>query len=249
MYRDVLAALGDNYHIIAPDYPGFGDSSFPSVKEYRYTFDNIADTMNQFLIQRNINSYVLMLHDYGAPIGFRIATKNPKKVKGLVIMNGNIYQEGFNQDAWAPIMQYWKNKNNPELEQAIAKQIFSDAGLKWQYTHGTQQPDNILPDSWNLDIAKFAREGQHRMQLDLFFDYQNNVKRYSAWQQYLREQQPPMLIVWGKSDAFFPASGAEAYKRDVKNIDYYILDTGHFPLEEDSLFITDKMRLFLEKLY
>lgn len=247
MYRDVLAALGDDYHVIAPDYPGFGDSSFPSATEYQYTFDNLAHTIDQFLTQRGLNDYVLMLQDYGAPVGFRIATKHPKRVKGLVIMNGNAYEEGLNQEAWAPIMQYWKNKNNPELEKAIAGQIFSDAGLKWQYTHGTRNPEGILPDSWNLDIAKFARKGQHRVQLDLFYDYQNNVKRYPIWQKYLRDNQPPMLIVWGKNDAFFPASGAEAYKRDVKQIDFNLLDTGHFPLEEDSNVIIKKMRAFLAR--
>jgi len=246
MYREVLAKLADSYHVIAPDYPGFGDSSSPNVAEYNYTFDNIANTIDQFLFQRKLTNYVLMVHDYGAPIGFRIATKNPKKVKGFVVMNGNAYNEGFNKETWAPIMQYWKNKNNPKLEQAISAQIFSDAGLQWQYTHGTRHPENILPDNWNLDIVKFSRQGQHRLQLDLFYDYQNNVKLYPVWQQYLREKQPPMLIVWGKNDAFFPASGAEAYKRDVKQIDYNLLNTGHFPLEEDSAIIIKKMRTFLK---
>ena len=246
MYRDVLAELGDEFYLIAPDYPGFGDSSFPSVEDYTYTFDNIAETMDKFLIQHNVKDYVLMIQDYGAPIGFRIATKHPEKVKGFVVMNGNAYEEGLSPEGWAPIMKYWENKDNPELEAAISSQVFSDEGLKWQYTHGTRNPEGILPDSWNLDIAKFAREGQHRMQLDLFYDYQNNVKEYPKWQQYLRETQPAMLIVWGKNDAFFPEAGAEAYKRDVKNIDYNILDTGHFALEEESEFIINKMRTFLK---
>lgn len=244
-YRELLAQLGDDYYLIAPDYPGFGDSSFPSIDEYSYTFDNFAKTINQFLIQRNIKDYVLVIHDYGAPVGFRIATRHPEKVKGFVVMNGNAYEEGFNKKAWAPIMTYWQNQNNPELEEGITSQAFSDGGLKWQYTHGTRDPEGINPDNWNLDIAKFAREGQHRMHLNLFFDYQNNVKLYPKWQQYLRDNQPPMLIVWGKNDAYFPEPGAEAYKRDVKDIDYNILDTGHFPLEEDSEFIIAKMRNFL----
>ena len=248
MYREVLAALGDEFYLIAPDYPGFGDSSFPSVKEYTYTFDNLAETIDKFLSRRRINKQVLMIQDYGAPVGFRIATKHPEKVKGFVVMNGNAYEEGLSKEGWAPIMEYWKNKNNPELEKAIAGQVFSDEGLKWQYTHGTRNPDGILPDSWNLDIAKFAREGQHRMQLDLFYDYQNNVKLYPSWQKYLRDNQPPMLLVWGKNDAFFPVPGAEGYKRDVKNIDYNILDTGHFALEEEAPFIISKMRSFLNKV-
>jgi len=245
-YREVLAELGDDYYLIAPDYPGFGDSSFPSVEDYTYTFDNLAKTIDQFLVQKKVKNYVLMIQDYGAPVGFRIATKHPERVKGFVVMNGNAYEEGLSPEGWAPIMKYWENKNNPELEKTIIANVFSDNGLKWQYTHGTRHPEGINPDSWNLDIAKFARPGQHRMQLDLFFDYQNNVKLYPQWQQYLRDNQPPMLIVWGKNDAFFPVPGAEGYKRDVQEIDYNILDTGHFALEEEAPFIIGKMRSFLK---
>ena len=248
MYRDVLSSLGDDYYLIAPDYPGFGDSSFPSTEEYDYTFDNLADTIDQFLIQRNVNDYVLMIHDYGAPIGFRIALKHPEKVKGFVVMNGNAYAEGLSPEGWAPIQKYWENKDNPELEQMIIENVFSDGGFQWQYTHGTRNPGSILPDNWNLDIQKFSRPGQHRIQLDLFFDYQSNVEQYPSWQEYLRETQPPMLLVWGKNDAYFPVNGAEAYKRDVKEIDFNILDTGHFALEEEGDFIVSKMRQFLSAL-
>lgn len=245
MYRDVLAALGDEFYLIAPDYPGFGDSDFPPSDKYTYTFDNIADTMNQFLIQRGLNNYTLMIQDYGAPIGFRIATKHPKKVAGFVVMNGNAYEEGLSPKGWGPIFDYWKNKDQPELEKQIASQVFSLEGLKWQYTHGTRNPEAILPDNWNLDFMKFSRKGQHEMQLAMFFDYQNNVKLYPTWQKYLRKNQPPMLIVWGKNDAFFPVPGAEGFKRDVKDIDYNILNTGHFALEEEGEFIINKMRKFL----
>lgn len=247
MYRDVLSQLGDEFHLIAPDYPGFGDSSFPSVDEYTYTFDNLAETIDKFLIQKGIDEFVVGIQDYGSPIGFRIATKHPEKVKGFIVMNGNAYEEGLSAEGWGPIFDYWKDKSS-ELEKAIAGEVFSSEGLKWQYTHGTRNPDGILPDSWNLDIMKFSREGQHRMQLDLFYDYQNNVKLYPKWQQYLRDNQPPMLILWGKNDAFFPESGAEAYKKDLKNIDYNILDTGHFALEEESEFMTKKMRDFLKDI-
>lgn len=162
-------------------------------------------------------------------------------------MNGNAYEEGLSEEGWGPIFEYWKDKSS-DLETAIAGQAFSSEGLKWQYTHGTRNPDSILPDSWNLDIMKFSREGQHRMQLDLFYDYKNNIKLYPKWQRYLRDNQPPMLILWGENDAFFPESGAEAYKKDVKNIDYNILDTGHFALEEESEFMTKKMRDFLQEI-
>ncbi len=246
-YREVLAALGDEFYLIAPDYPGYGDSSFPSREKYKYTFDNIAETMDKFLIQRGLKSYVLMIQDFGAPIGFRIAVKHPKKVAGFVVMNGNAYEEGIAKKGWGPVLDYWNGKT-PELEKKIIKNVFSLEGLKWQYTHGTRNPEKILPDNWNLDYMKLSRPGQHAMQLEMFYDYQNNLKLYPTWQKYLRDNQPPMLLVWGKNDAFFPVPGAEGYKRDVKNIDYNILDTGHFALEEEAPFIIKKMREFLRKL-
>jgi len=143
MYREVLAELGDEFYLIAPDYPGYGDSDFPAQSEYTYTFDNIAETMDQFLIKRGLKNYTLMIQDYGAPIGFRIATKHPEKVSGFVVMNGNAYEEGLSPEGWAPIMKYWKDKNQPELEKTITEQVFSLEGLKWQYTHGTRNQANI----------------------------------------------------------------------------------------------------------
>ncbi|MEL6787410.1 MAG: alpha/beta hydrolase [Cyanobacteria bacterium J06607_15] len=247
MYRDVLGALGDKFYLIAPDYPGFGNSSFPTTAEYAYTFDNIAATIDEFLVQRDINQYVLAIQDYGAPIGFRIATKNPQKVKGFIVMNANVYEAGLSPTGWAMLYKYWQEKT-PEIAQSIAAQMFSNEGLKWMYTHGTRNPDNILPDNWNLDIMKFARQGQHQMQLDLLYDYQNNVKLYPVWQKYLRDYQPPMSIIWGKNDAFFPEAGAAAYKKDLKNLDYSILDTGHFVLEEEGEFAIAKMRSFLASI-
>jgi len=247
-YREVLAELGDEFYLIAPDYPGYGDSSFPSKDEYTYTFDNIANTIDKFLIQRGLNRYVLMIQDFGAPVGLRIATKHPKKVKGLVVMNGNAYEEGISEAGWGKVLDYWK-KRTPELEKHIINTVFSLEGFRWQYTHGTRNPDAILPDNWNLDYMKMSRPGQHEVQLDMFFDYQNNLKKYPEWQQYLRDNQPPVLLVWGKNDAFFPVPGAEAYKRDVQDIDYNILDTGHFALEEEAPFIIKKMRQFMHRKF
>lgn len=246
MYREVLAGLGDEFYLIAPDYPGFGDSSFPSVEEYDYTFDNISNTIEKFLAQKGIESYVLMVHDYGAPIGFRIAVRNPEKVIGLIAMNGNAYEEGLGP-GWETLRGYWQNKST-EIEQKIIPNAFSYEGLKWQYTNGTKKPESILPDNWNLDYLKFSREGQHRMHLDLFYDYQNNIKAYPKWQTFLKKNQPPTLVVWGKHDVYFPEAGAEALKKDLKDIEYHILDTGHFPLEEKAGFIVDKMRAFLRRI-
>ena len=245
-YRDLIRELGDEYHLIAPDYPGFGASDFPSIEEYEYSFDNIALTIDTFLEQRGIASYSLFLQDYGAPIGFRIATAHPERVETLIIQNGNAYEEGMNPDTWAPIWQLWQTGlENEELKSAIASSVFSLEGLRWQYTHGTRNPDAILPDNWLLDHQAFSREGQHEMQLQLFYDYRNNVALYPEWQAYLREHQPSALIVWAKNDAFFPVPGAEGYQRDLEDVDYNILDTGHFALEEDGELIADKIRHFL----
>lgn len=246
MYREVLNALSDDYYLIAPDYPGFGNSEFPSVERYEYTFNNIAKTIDKFLEKREINKYSLMIQDYGAPIGFRIATAHPERVQSIITQNGNAYEEGIAPAGWGPVIDYWKTKTIA-LEETIIANVFTLEGMKWQYTHGTRNPDSILPDNWILDYAAISRPGQHRVALDLFYDYQNNIKLYPAWQQYLRDNQPPVLVVWGEHDAFFPVPGAEGYKRDVKDIDYNILDTGHFALEEDHVIITQKIRAFLQK--
>jgi pimeloyl-ACP methyl ester carboxylesterase len=247
MYREVLRGLADEYYLIAPDYPGFGDSSFPSPKEFSYTFDNLATVIEKFLQARGLKTFALMIQDYGAPVGLRIAAKHPEKIKGLIIQNGNSYAEGLGEEGWSLIFKYWKNKT-PEIEREIIKNVFSLEGLKWQYTHGMRNPSGILPDNWNLDFMKISRPGQHEVQLALFYDYQNNLKHYPEWQKYFRDHQPPALIVWGKNDAFFPVPGAEAYKRDLKNVDFNILDTGHFALEEDASFILEKMRRFMDSL-
>lgn len=244
MYREVLRALSDDYYLIAPDYPGFGESSYPSAENFTYTFDTLANVMDKFLEQRGLQKYSLMIQDYGAPIGFRIATAHPERVQSIITQNGNAYKEGISPAGWGPVLEYWKKKT-PELEKTIIENVFSYEGMKWQYTHGTRNPGSILPDNWNLDYAKISRQGQHRVQLNLFYDYQNNLKLYPEWQRYLRNQQPPVLVVWGKNDAFFPVAGAEGYRRDVKDIDYNILDTGHFALEEDHVLIIDKIRNFL----
>lgn len=245
-YRNLIRDLGDSYHLIAPDYPGFGASDFPSAQNYEYSFDNIARTMDLFLQQRGIERYSLFLQDYGAPVGFRIATAHPERVETLIVQNGNTYEEGLNKEAWAPIMALWEQGlGAEELKATIARNIFSLDGLRWQYTHGTRNPDAILPDNWLLDHAAFSRPGQHEMQLGLFYDYRNNVAKYAEWQAYLRKHQPPTLIVWAKNDAFFPEAGAQGYRRDLRDVDYNILDTGHFALEEDGRLIAGKIRAFL----
>ena len=244
-YRKVLNQLADEYHLIAPDYPGFGNSDFPDPENYTYTFDNIATTINSFLEQQHIDSYAIMIQDYGAPIGFRLATAHPERITAIINQNGNAYEEGLGE-AWAGIKKLWKNRT-PQTEEALLP-AFSLDGLKWQYTHGVRDTETVDPDTYNLDFYRLSRPKSHAVNLDLFYDYQNNVKLYPKWQQYLRDNQPPLLIVWGKNDAFFPESGAEAFKKDVKDIDYNIYDTGHFALEEDGDAIIKKIRGFMRKL-
>ncbi|NRR90076.1 alpha/beta hydrolase [Winogradskyella undariae] len=244
-YRKVLAQLSNEFHLIAPDYPGFGNSDFPDAETFTYTFDNIAVTIDSFLEQKGINSYAIMIQDYGAPIGFRLATAHPERITAIINQNGNAYEEGLGE-AWSGIRALWKNRTK-ETEDALLP-AFSLEGLKWQYTHGVRDIETVDPDTYNLDFLRLSRPNAHAVNLDLFYDYQNNVKLYPKWQQYLRDYQPPLLIVWGKNDAFFPESGAEAFKKDVKNIDYNIYDTGHFALEEDGDAIIENMRVFMRNL-
>jgi len=243
-YRKVLNQLSNEYHLIAPDYPGFGNSDFPDSKTFEYTFDNLATTINAFLEEKKINKYAIMIQDYGAPVGFRLATANPDRITAIINQNGNAYEAGLG-DAWAGIRALWKNRNK-DTETALLP-AFSLEGLKWQYTHGVRNIETVNPDNWHLDYLRLSRPNAHAVNLDLFYDYQNNVKLYPKWQKYLREYQPPMLIVWGKNDAFFPEEGAEAFKKDVTNIDYNIYDTGHFALEEEGKAIIKKMRVFMRK--
>ena len=244
-YRKVLATLSDEYHLIAPDYPGFGTSDFPSSEEYAYTFDNLALTIDRFLEKKGLKQYAIMVQDYGAPVGFRIATAHPERITAIINQNGNVYEEGLG-DAWKTTRDLWEDRN-PTTESAFIP-VFSLDGLKWQYTHGTRNPETVNPDTWHLDYLRLSRPNAHQVNIDLFYDYQNNIKLYPKWQQYLRDNQPPLLIVWGKNDAFFPESGAAAFKNDVKNIDYNIYDTGHFALEEDGDAIIKKMRLFMKEV-
>ncbi|ANI88146.1 hydrolase [Arachidicoccus ginsenosidimutans] len=245
-YRKVLRTLNDEFHLIAPDYPGFGVSDFTSEEIFEYSFDNLGKIMDAFVQSFNLESYCLMIQDYGAPIGFRIATAHPEKVTAIISQNGNAYKEGLGK-AWEGIKKLWDSSNGVAERNALLD-AFSLEGLKWQYTHGTRNPETINPDNWELDYYRLSRPNAHKINLDLFYDYRNNVKLYPEWHEYLHKYQPSVLIVWGKNDAFFPVEGAEAYKKDVKNIEYHYYETGHFALEEDGEDIIEKMRLFLRKV-
>jgi len=229
MFRNLITDLSVRYHVLAPDYPGFGRSDQPLIKDFDYTFDNMANIVEGFLKELKVKKYSIYLMDYGAPIGFRIAAKYPKRVESLIIQNGNAYDEGL-RDFWKPIKKYWNNYT-PENGKAL-EGFHSPAGLKWQYTHGVQDTLRISPDTWNIDLQHLTRKENNDIQLAMFYDYRTNVPLYPKWQQYFRDYQPPTLIVWGKNDYIFPAEGAYPYQKDLKTLEFHLLDTGHFALEE-----------------
>ena len=242
MFRNLIPALADRYHVVAPDYPGYGQSSMPSVDEFDYTFDHMAGIVDKFIAKVGIDRFSLYLMDYGAPIGFRLATKYPERIDSLIIQNGNAYEEGL-REFWEPIKAYW-NDSSLENADALRKLLTVDA-TKWQYTEGTRDPEAISPDNWTIDQSLLDRPGNQEIQLAMFLDYRSNPPLYPVWQEYLRTHQPPTLIVWGKNDVIFPAEGAHPYKRDLKNLEFHLLDTGHFALEEDGPFIASEIRDFL----
>ncbi len=245
MFRDLIDNLKDDFHIIAPDYPGYGMSSMPSTEEFDYTFDNIADIVDTLLERKGFDDYVLYVMDYGAPVGFRIATEHPQRVAGFVVQNGNAYEEGL-QEFWNPIKQYWETGAREDRD--ALRGLLTLEATKWQYTEGVRDESMISPDNWLVIQPLLDREGNDEIQLDLFYDYRTNVPLYPSWQQYFREHQPPMLITWGKGDHIFPESGAHPYMRDLPNAEMHILDTGHFALEEDGDQISELIRSFMHRL-
>lgn len=244
MFRNLIPALADRYHVVAPDYPGFGQSAMPDPATFAYTFDNLADVIGKFTREVSLDKYTLYVQDYGAPIGYRLATESPERVQGLIVQNGNAYDEGL-REFWDPIKAYWADQS-PSNRAALEKILVLDA-TKWQYTHGVRDASVISPDTWTIDQLGLDRPGNKEIQLQLFLSYGTNPPLYPKWQEYFRTYQPPTLIVWGKNDHIFPAEGAEPYKRDLKNIDFNLLDTGHFALEEDGALIADKIRSFMEQ--
>jgi len=244
MFRNLMKDLSDKYHLLAPDYPGYGNSDQPSMKSFNYTFDSLTKVMEGFIEALGVNKFSLYLMDYGAPIGFRIAAKYPKRVQALIIQNGNAYEEGL-REFWDPIKKYWKERTSENAKPLT--EFITTEGVKWQFTHGVRNPETISPDNWNIDMRHLSRKGNPEIQLALFYDYQSNVPLYPSWQKYFRKYQPPTLIVWGKNDHIFPAEGAHPYKRDLKDLEFHLLDTGHFALEEDGKVIAKHMRKFLRK--
>ena len=244
MFRNLIPQLADEYHVIAPDYPGYGYSSTPSVDEFDYTFDHLAEIVEALLDTLRLDSYSIYLMDYGAPVGYRIAAKHPERVEALIVQNGNAYDEGL-REFWDPIKAYWANRT-PETTEPL-RGLLTLGATQWQYLTGVRDSATISPDTWDHVQDLLDRPGNQEIQLQLFYDYGSNPPLYPAWQAYFREHQPPTLIVWGKNDPIFPAEGAYPYKRDLQDLEFHILDTGHFALEEDGQMIAQLMRSFLDR--
>lgn len=244
MYRNLIPALADRYHVVAPDYPGYGNSSMPTVDEFDYTFDNMTDIIEKLTVKLGLEQYSIYLMDYGAPVGFRLAIRHPERVEALIVQNGNAYEEGL-REFWKPLKAYWEDRSTENGDALLS--LLTLEATRWQYTQGARNVERISPDNWNIDQRLLDRPGNQEIQLAMFFDYGSNPGRYAKWQQYFREHQPPTLIVWGKNDHIFPAEGAHPYKRDLKTIEFHLLDTGHFALEEDGDLIANIMRDFLAR--
>ena len=244
MYRDLIPALADRYHVVAPDLPGFGFSDAPDRKRFRYTFENLAKVIDSFTQVIGLDRFAIYVFDYGAPVGLRLALAHPERVTAIISQNGNAYEEGLS-DGWNPIQKYWKD---PTAEnRAALRQFLAPETTKWQYVHGVQAETLVAPEAYQLDSALLARPGNDEIQLDLFLDYASNVALYPKFQEYFRSKRPPMLAVWGKNDPFFLPPGAEAFKRDNPDAEVRFYDTGHFALETHATEIASAIRDFLSR--
>lgn len=229
-YRNLIPALANEYHVIAPDYPGFGHSDMPDRKTFSYTFDSFAALVEKLLAKLNIKTFAMYVFDYGAPVGFRLYQASPDRVNAIITQNGNAYDEGI-AGFWEPIKAYWKTHG--EAEREAIRWLTSIKATKWQYENGVPEDrlPLLAPDGWQHDQSLMDRTGNSDIQLDIFYDYRTNIPFYPQWQALLHEKQTPLLAVWGKKDEIFVAAGAEAFKRDLPNAEIHMLDTGHFALE------------------
>ena len=241
MFRDLIPLLSDNFHIVAPDLPGFGRSDMPPREQFKYTFDHLADVIDRFTEVIGFDRYAVYVFDYGAPTGFRLAVKHPERITGIISQNGNAYVEGLSE-GWNPIRAYWENPSDANRDALRA--FLAPETTRWQYVHGVPDESQVSPDGIALDNYYLAREGAHEVQLDLFLDYQSNVALYPTFQAYFRQHQPRFLAVWGNQDPFFLPPGAEAFKRDIPQAQVTFFETGHFALETHAREIADAIRRF-----
>lgn len=242
MFRDLIPLLADRYRVIAPDLPGFGRTISPQRGDFAYTFDNLADVIIGFTEALGLSRYALYVFDYGAPVGFRMATANPERLTAIISQNGNAYIDGFS-DEWTAWEAYWRDPSAQNRE-ACRASLTPAVIENWQYRTGTSK-ERLSPDGYQLDIAFMSRPGAEDIQLDLILDYRTNIDRYGEFQAFFRDHQPPFLAVWGRHDPAFVPAGAEAYKRDLPAAEVHLLDTGHFALETHADEIAQFIRSFL----
>jgi pimeloyl-ACP methyl ester carboxylesterase len=241
-YRDLIPALAQRFHVIAPDYPGFGSSAVPDPREFPYTFERLSEVMEALLAKVGFTRFGLYVQDYGGPVGFRIVTRHPDWLEWLIVQNSNAYEVGFTA-AWDGLRHaYWKGRT-PEVETAL-EGFLAPATVKQIYLHGHERPELISPDNWLMDAALLARPHQRQIQLDLFYDYRTNVARYPEWQAFLRTRQPRTVIFWGQQDLFFTPAGGEAYLVDLPRAEIHRLASGHFAVEDCGAFIAETMIAF-----
>jgi pimeloyl-ACP methyl ester carboxylesterase len=245
MFRNLIPRLADRYRVIAPDYPGYGQSDMPPMDKFQYSFDNLAKVVDKFTEAVGLTKFAIYVQDYGAPIGYRIAAAHPERISAIVVQNGNAYDEGLDNPFWVPAKAFWADKSKANGDKL--RPLFELPATKWQYSEGYRDVTRISPDAPFLDQAYMDRPGNKDIQLEMFYSYGTNPPLYPSWQAYFRKHQPPMLIVWGKNDKIFPAAGAHPYLRDLPKAELHLLDTGHFALEEDGEPIARLMRSFLQK--
>jgi pimeloyl-ACP methyl ester carboxylesterase len=244
MFRNIIPTLAKDYHVLAPDYPGYGSSSMPDRKKFEYSFKNFANIVEKFINKKEVDKFAVYLMDYGAPVGFRLFAKDPSRVNAFIIQNGNAYEEGL-EGFWDPIKAYWKT---PSLKNRDAlRGLLTLGATKWQYTHGTQDESKISPDTWHHDQYLLDRKGNKEIQLDMFYDYRTNVALYPKWQKLFKKAAPPTLIIWGQNDNIFPEAGAHPYKKDIKDLETHIINAGHFLLEDQTDVALPLMLNFLQR--
>ena len=246
MFRNLIPLLAGEFHLVAPDFPGYGQSSAPPVDKFEYTCGRLTEVIEEFTEKLGLTSYALYLSDIGSSIGYRLAVKHPERVTAMVIQNGEAYLEGIDKEFFKPLKAYWKERTEANAK-PLRDWLLTLEGTKWHYLHGVRNEQSISPDSWVIDQALQDRPGNKEIQLSILYDTKTNLELYSTWQEYFRQYQPPALVVWGKNDGIFTVEGAQLYKRDLKNIEFHLLDTGHFALEEDLDQIAPLMRAFLKK--
>ena len=242
MFLNLIPLLGDRFHVVAPDLPGFGRSDMPARDKFAYTFDNIAQVIDRFTEVIGFDRFAVYIFDYGAPTGLRLALRHPERIAAIISQNGNAYEEGLSE-GWTPIRAYWEDPS--QANRMALRAFLTPETTRWQYTHGVPDPTTVSPDGQNLDNFYLARPGADEVQLDLFGAYKSNIALYPSFQEYFRTHKPPLLAVWGKNDPFFVPAGAEAFKRDNPRAVVRFLDAGHFALETHAGEIAESIRNFL----